>query len=411
MSEQKTLRILGMMSGTSVDSIDAALCEVSLGADGRLKATLAGFYEHPIPDRLRKRIFRLFQDGPHSLSLACSLNFEIGEAFAEAALAFFSRERISPASVDAIASHGQTAYHVAPHMARPAESDNDSDPDDVRLTASTLQIGESAVIAERTRVRVVSDFRKADMAVGGNGAPLVPFADWHLFSRPDRGVVVHNLGGIANLTLLPASGRMDEVIAFDTGPGNMIIDALVSRFCPGERYDADGRHGRRGAVLRDLLDRWMAIPYITAPAPKSTGRELFGAQFAERAADECSGAAPDDLIATATEFTALSFARNLADHVLPRGPLAEILLAGGGAQNAFLVERITHAVRELPGGAGISVRLLDETGFPSKARECIAFALLGYARLQGIPGNVPSATGASRPVLLGKLTDPTPRQA
>lgn len=405
MTNQQPLRILGMMSGTSVDSIDVALCSVQQDSSGRIQAELLGFYEHPISETLRRRIFRAFQNGPGSLSLICSLNFEIGEAFADAALAFFREQNIDPTSVDAIASHGQTVYHIAPHMAK--QSDGAAH-DGENPLPSTLQIGESAVMAERTGLPVISDFRTADMAAGGNGAPLVPFADWHLFSRPGVGVVVHNIGGIANLTLLPASGRMEDVIAFDTGPGNMIIDAIVGHFYPGENYDRDGAHGRAGRVIPELLRTWMSMEYIAAPPPKSTGRELFGVQFARQVIAAHGDIAADDLIATATEFTAHSFARNLADHVTPRGALSEILLAGGGAHNSFLVERVRRAVVDMVDLREDHVRLLDETGFPSKARECIAFALLGYARLRGIPGNVPSATGARRPVLLGKLTEPTP---
>lgn len=387
-----------MMSGTSVDSIDAALCEVGEDAQGRLSAKVEAFVEYPMPEKLRQRIFRLFDDGPGSLSLACSLNFEIAEAFAEAACALIEQSGVSPETIDAIASHGQTAYHVAPHMAGPTPNGH--------LCASTLQIGEGSVIAERTGIRVVCDFRVADMAAGGNGAPLVPFADYHLFSQLGKTVIAHNIGGIANSTVLPASGRLEEVLAFDTGPGNMIIDALVQHFFPGERFDADGRHARRGEVLNELLAKWMTIPYIDAAPPKSTGRELFGVQFARKAVEQYPLARAEDLLATATLFTARSFARNLELHVFPRGPVSQILLAGGGALNRFLVELIEYEIASVSGSSAPKVLLLDEIGFSSKARECVAFALLGYARLKGLPANVPSATGASHRALLGKVIEP-----
>ena len=302
-------RIIGMMSGTSVDSIDAALCEITESRDGRLTARLLAFHEHPVPASLRGRIFHLFKDGPGALALACSLNFEIGAAFAEAALALLEEAGADRAGITAIASHGQTAYHIPPHMAG------------AHLAPSTLQIGEGAVIAERTGIRVVCNFRVADMAAGGNGAPLVPFADFHLFSRPGEAVIVHNIGGISNCTVLPASGAIGDIIAFDTGPGNMVIDALVQRFFPGEEYDRDGARARRGTVSEPLLAQWMAIPYIALPAAQEHGARAVRRAVCGARRGGISGIAPDDLIATATAFTARSIARNLAEHVLPRGPV------------------------------------------------------------------------------------------
>ncbi|MCX7017598.1 MAG: anhydro-N-acetylmuramic acid kinase, partial [Candidatus Sumerlaeota bacterium] len=402
--------IIGMMSGTSVDTIDAALCELSRASTGRISARVAALHEHPIPALLRRRIFDLFADGVGSLSLACSLNFEIGNAFADAALELMKREGLSPESIMTIASHGQTAYHIAPHMVEPPRRDNSCGPSRVpRLVPSTLQIGESAVIAERTRCRVVSDFRVADMAAGGNGAPLVPFADYHLFSRLGQTVILQNIGGIANCTVLPASGSIGDVIAFDTGPGNMVIDALTAHFYPGQQYDRDGGHARQGTVIKELLDRWMRLPFILAPPPKSTGRELFGVQFAMRAAKDYQTAKPDDLIATATMFTAGSIALNLTEHVFRRRDANEVLLAGGGARNKYLAELITREITDAALSCGITalrVDLLDIAGSDVKSRECAAFAVLGYARLLGIPANVPSATGARHPALLGKITDP-----
>lgn len=395
-SQNRPLWIIGVMSGTSVDSIDAVLCEISEQTGGPLHGQVLAFHEHPIPAELRTRIFESFSDGTRSLSLACSLNFEIGNAFADAVLALISKSDVQASSIDAIASHGQTLYHIAPHMAVATAG----------KIASTLQVGEPAVIAEKTGVRVIADFRVADMAAGGNGAPLVPFADYHLFSAPGRGVVVQNIGGIANCTYLPPDGDLDKVIAFDTGPGNMVIDGLVQQFYPGENFDRDGAHAAAGQVLEDVMADWMTIPYIAAPPPKSTGRELFGVQFAARARAKFYKAAGDDLIATATEFAAKTIAENIKNHVAARGAVHEVLLAGGGALNPVLVSRIREAMKAACPEA--TVRLLDETGFSSKARECIAFALLGYARLKNIPGNVPSATGARHPAILGKISEPPP---
>jgi len=385
--------ILALMSGTSVDTIDAAICGVGQN-DARLTCEVLAFYEHPISDHLRERIFAAFQDGANSLSLACSLNFEIGDAFADAAQEAMDLWNGNRDDIAAIASHGQTLYHIAPHM---AANDNPN-----CWVPSTLQVGEPAVIAARIGLPVISNFRTADMAVGGNGAPLVPFADYHLFSQPGRGVVVHNLGGIANCTWLPPGGEAGQVIAFDTGPANMIMDALAAHFYPGETYDHDGQHAAVGQVIPELLRDWMAIPYISAPPPKSTGRELFGTQFVRRIIDNNPAARADDLIATATEFTAQSLAVNLRHHVMPRGTIHQLLLAGGGAQNSYLIDRIRNAL-----ASDISEILpLDDIGHSvtSKSRECAGFAIMGYAHLAGIPANLPGVTGATKSVILGQFT-------
>jgi len=385
--------ILALMSGTSVDTIDAAICRVGqIGA--RLTCEVLAFHEHPISDHLRERIFAAFQDGTSSLSLACSLNFEIGDVFADAALEAMDLWNGNRNDIAAIASHGQTLYHIAPHMATGGVGSD--------WVPSTLQVGEPSVMGIRTGLPVISNFRTADMAVGGNGAPLVPFADYHLFGQSGRGVVVHNLGGIANCTWLPPGGEASQVIAFDTGPANMIMDALVAHFYPGETYDHDGRHAAAGQVIPELLCDWMAMPYISAPPPKSTGRELFGTQFVRRIIEKNPAARADDLIATATEFTAQSLAVNLRDHVMPRGKIHQLLLAGGGARNSYLVDRIRNALV-----SDISeIQPLDDIGqsVTSKSRECAGFAILGYAHLTGQPGNLPGVTGATKPVILGQLT-------
>lgn len=385
--------ILALMSGTSVDTIDAAICRVHQDETGRLACEVLSFHEHSMTERLRERIFTAFRDGAGSLSLCCSLNFEIGEAFAQAALAAIKAWGSPSADISAIASHGQTLFHIAPHMVADTNADH---------VASTLQVSEPSLIAAMTGLPVISNFRTADMAVGGNGAPLVPFADYQLFTQPGKGIVVHNLGGIGNCTWLPPSGLADEVLAFDTGPANMIIDGLVRHFYPGEAFDRDGHHAAAGAIIDDLLDQWMTMPYIAAPPPKSTGRELFGLQFVEQIIADNPAAAPDNLIATATEFTALSLAVNLRRHVMPHGTIDQLLVAGGGTRNGFLIERIRDLlVAEIP-----VVHSLDDAGYSvtSKSRECAGFAIMGYAHLVGMPANLPSVTGATRAVVLGQYT-------
>ncbi len=395
MVKHESQLLLALMSGTSVDTIDAAAARVSLRADQGIGAELIAFIEYPIPDLLRARVLQLMDDQAGALRLACSLNFEIAEEFAKAAQSLLDAAGISPHAVSAIASHGQTVYHLPPQSR-----------DGISEEASTLQLGEASVIAQRLHLPVISNFRSADMAVGGQGAPLVPFADYHLFGRSDKTVAVHNIGGIANITVLPAGGALDDVVAFDTGPGNVLIDTLVRRLFPDLPYDVDGRFAARGRVIEPLLERWMKAPYIWAPPPKSTGRELFGPQFLDQTLGEFSQASPEDLIATATRFTAQTLASNLATFIAPRLHVDTIYLAGGGARNPTLRRLVVEELQEWFGDRAPAVDVTDTVGVPSKARECIAFAILGFARLHRIPANVPSATGATRPVLLGSIYEP-----
>lgn len=390
--------ILGIMSGTSVDSVDVAACEITVHPGPAFHVKPIGLHDEPIPPRLRARIFEAFADGPGGVSLACSLNFEIGALFAEAAWNAMAKFDLRPKDVTAIASHGQTLYHVPPEVSHSMDAGSPA-----WRAASTLQVGEGAIIAERTGVDVICDFRTADMAAGGQGAPLVPFADFHLFRRLGQRIIVLNIGGIANVTVLPAADRLDEVTAFDTGPGNMIIDELTARLVPGRSFDEDGRIARSGNVDESILAEWLAHPYFQQAPPKSTGREIFGAQFVDTVLERQRGAAPADLIATATRFTAVSIARQCAEFVFPYGAVTEVLVAGGGAHNPVLVDWLSQELERVSEPRPPQVRLLDQAGFPAKARECVAFALLGAAYLHGIPGNVPSATGARRPRVLGKL--------
>ncbi|MCX7624661.1 MAG: anhydro-N-acetylmuramic acid kinase [Candidatus Sumerlaeaceae bacterium] len=383
--------ILSLMSGTSVDSVDAALCCV-WERSGKISAQLIGFHEHPYPPDTRRRLLNLMRDTQGALQLTCSLNYELAHLFADSALSLLGALGYSSNQLSAVASHGQTVYHLPP----PTNSNE--------LFPSTLQIGEPAVIALRVGAPTIANFRSADMAAGGQGAPLVPFADYHLFSRRHETIVVQNIGGIANCTVLPEGASLDDVVAFDTGPGNVLIDLLVARFFGGSAYDNDGVIAASGQVLEPLLAEWMNHPFIHLPPPKSTGREVFGPEMIEDAIRRFPTASPADLVATATRFTARSIAWNLREFVCPRvPPIATVYLAGGGAYNTTLRRFLADELRDIFGQRPPRVATIDELGIPSKARECVAFAILGYARLHKIPANVPTVTGASRKVLLGVI--------
>lgn len=393
----ETARIAGMMCGTSVDSIDTAICDISRTTDSdRWKTDVLYFGEVPVEPRLRQRIFRLFDNGEQGLSLATSLNTEIAEAFAGALKTTLQQSGIPKESVTAIASHGQTVWHIAPHMASS------------EYVPSTLQLGDPCVLAHHTGIPVIADFRTADMAAGGNGAPLVPFADWHLFGRPGNAVILLNLGGVANVTLLPASDRVEEIVAFDTGPGNMIIDAIVSITTQGRRtFDENGQMAAAGQIIESLLFRWMNEPYIRLPYPKTTGRELFGMRFTQAALSDYPDANPCDLVATATLFTARSVAENLRSWLETDGRgVSEMAVAGGGAMNPVLMRMLENEMARVS-GRSIRVCLPDDMmPFQAKSRECVAFALLGFAGLVGVPSNVPSATGAQCAKRLGCIAWP-----
>ncbi|MDR2656615.1 MAG: anhydro-N-acetylmuramic acid kinase [Oscillospiraceae bacterium] len=373
--------IIGLMSGTSLDGCDAALIEIpDTGIHGAVRQL--AFITAPMPERLRRRVLDACSPDHSSSALLCSLNVELGRWFADAVKAVCAKARVQPGDVMCVGSHGQTIYHI------PQDSGE--------LLASTMQLGEPAVIAYDTGIPVVSSFRAMDMAAGGRGAPLVPYAEYLLY-RADHPRALQNIGGIGNVTVLPADAELDDVFAFDTGPGNMIIDALVQRLF-GMNYDDGGRIAASGTVNEPLLNEWMSIPFIDAPPPKATGRELFGARFVQDALAAHPGLCARDWIATATQFTAASIARNIRMHVMPRCPVRELVISGGGVHNATLRHGIQTLLPDL------TVLTQEDLGWDSDAKEAVAFALLAYETMNGRPGNVPGATGASRQVVLGSVT-------
>jgi anhydro-N-acetylmuramic acid kinase len=364
----QTKRVVGLMSGTSLDGVDAALVEVT-GFGEHTRAKLVDFRMTPYTDAERALIRR-----SGSEQLQCEKNFALGERYAAAAL-----EVMAGQAVDLIGSHGQTIWHAPP-------SSNPS------LAASTLQIGEPAVIAARTGVVTVGDFRVADVALGGEGAPLVPWVDWVLFRQPGKVRALQNIGGIANTTVV--GDRLDDVLAFDNGPGNMIADALAAWASNGqETCDRDGSLSARGKVLDDWLNQLLGDDYLKQKPPKSTGRERYGA-VAEQMRQ--SGRDPFDLVATAVAFTAHAIARSYADF-LPR--VDEVLVSGGGAHNPTLMQTLAKLVAPTP------VRAFAE-GISPDAKEAVAFAVLAVQAIHAAPANVPRVTGARRPAVLGKICIP-----
>jgi anhydro-N-acetylmuramic acid kinase len=360
---------VGLISGTSVDAIEAVACRIS-GTGKDLGLALLSHVTVPFTPRFVRRV--LEADSAREL---CALNFVLGELFAEAALSAITLADLKPPQVDVIGSHGQTVAH---------------------LRGATMQLGEASVIAERTGVPVVSDFRTRDVAAGGEGAPLVPYADWVLFRRPDEIRALQNIGGIANVSVV--SNRLSDTLAFDTGPGNMLLDAVVRKMTNGRLgYDRDGKLARQGKVMLPLLTRLCRHPFLSRPPPRSAGRDQFGESLAQVLWKEYSKR-PKDLLATLVAFTVEATAQAYERWVLPDRKLSGIWLSGGGSRNPLIVLGLKERLRPLP------VALLDELGFPEAAKEAACFALLASEHLSGTPQNVPRATGASHPVILGKLT-------
>jgi anhydro-N-acetylmuramic acid kinase len=382
-------RIIGLMSGTSLDAIDVAMVRVQKhGLNAVVK--LEHFREYPYPPKIRSVVRELFDPKKARIDDICRYDFILGEVFAAAVLRMLSETRIKVDSVDLIASAGQTIWHDPELSIVNADVDWIDHPIQTR---STFAIGQSAVIAERTGIITVGDLRVRDVAAGGHGAPLVPYFDWVLLRHKLRGRAIQNIGGIGNVTYIPPKATWEDVFAFDTGPGNMIIDELAWVATNGRQtYDVDGVLGAAGRVHDDLLASWMSDPYFTKAPPKTTGRELFGAQFARRILAETPHVDIHDLIATATALTAESIARSYRDFLLPRGPIHEVMLAGGGAKNPTLVRMLQERMPKQ--------KLLVYKA--SEAKEAMAMAMIANDSVVGLVTNVAGATGG-RPTVLGKI--------
>ncbi len=379
---KKKLRVAGLMSGTSVDGVDVAIVDIT-----RQKVQLMAFDVFPYSTALRREILCLCDPESARLDNICHYNFVLGEIFADAIIKLCNRSGIPLCSIDLVGSHGQTIYHN-PRGGRHNR----------KTIGSTLQIGEPSIVAHRTGITTVADFRPRDMAAGGEGAPLVPYADYFLFGHSRLSRAIQNIGGIANVTFLPRGCKQDDIIAFDTGPGNMIIDSIIRLISTDRRrFDPAGKMATQGTVNKKLLNEMLRHPFLRRRPPKSTGREEFGSDFAnsiyQKAAQK--GLSDNDILATVTAFTAKSIAR--AYHqFLPTMP-DEVILCGGGSHNNTLVEMLQS---ELPNAKMLST---EDFGISVDAKEAVSFAILAWATIKGLTNNVPGATRADRPVVLGKI--------
>ncbi len=378
LAQKRSRTVLGLMTGTSADGIDTVLAEIE-GCGESTEFRLLAFRTCEIPDKLRDDLFRLFLPDALVEDL-CRLNFALGEALAAAALAVIEEAGMKPEEVDLVGSHGQTVRHL-PGGQPP----------------STLQIGEPAVIAQRTGITTIADFRPADMAAGGEGAPLVPLVDHMLFASAEgKGRIMLNIGGIANVTVLPAGAGPNEVLAFDLGPGNVLMDGAVVYLTGGrERFDRDGARAASGRADEESVARLMEHEFIQRQPPKSTGREEFGTEYLTELFNhlELTG---DDMLATLAGFTVTAIADGIQRYAMTDTSVSEVWVSGGGVHNQHLMNLLASS---LP----VAVAPVDALGVPADAKEALSFAVLANEALMGGTGNLPSATGAQHPVVLGKI--------
>lgn len=377
--------VAGVMSGTSADGIDVALVKIT-GHGFNLKLKLLSHSHTAYAAPVRNAILAAMNAQAISVAELSRLNFFLGELYADAVRAAQKSAKVS--RPDLVGCHGQTIYHQgepAKFLGKPL--------------ATTWQIGEGSVTAARLGVPVVSDFRPADMAAGGKGAPLVPFLDYALFRHEKRGRIVQNIGGIGNLSAIPAGAGPDKVMAFDTGPGNMVMDQLTQELFD-KPFDRSGAIAAKGRVLKPVVDELLRAPYFQQKPPKTAGREEYGGQYTQSFLELCGNADKADVIATATALTARSITHSIRRFVLRRSTFHDYIVSGGGTQNRTLMRMLTEEMTAI----GLKVHYTDDFGIPSQAKEAVAFAVLAYQTWNQQPGNIPSATGAKRPAVLGKVS-------
>jgi anhydro-N-acetylmuramic acid kinase len=382
LARQKQLRVAGLMSGTSADGVDVAIVDITSRSQ-----QIVAFGTTPYPTTIRKAIFRLCDSKTSSIENICHYHFLLGRLFAKALMEQCKKNKIALSSINLIGSHGQTIYHN-PSGIRHGKT----------LIRSTLQIAEPSIIAQQTGITTVADFRPADIACGGQGAPLVPFIDYRLFANRRFSRAIQNIGGIANVTYLPAASTPDDIVAFDTGPGNMILDGLMTIITHGKKtYDRNGALAAKGTIHQPLLRELLKHPFFRRRPPKTAGRENFGLPYCQTLYRNAISKKlhPEDILATATAFTAVSIAEAYR-RFLPADP-DQIILCGGGAQNHTLVNLLRQQVKPA------AFFTTSDFGIDSDAKEAVSFAILAWCTLKGVAGNVPAATGAAKPAILGKI--------
>ncbi|HFK1681440.1 TPA: anhydro-N-acetylmuramic acid kinase AnmK [Bacillus tropicus] len=379
--------IAGVMSGTSLDGIDVALVRIEgSGVDSKVK--LIHFTTVPFRNDIKSEIQQALSIENSNVQLICSLNFKLGLCFANAVKEVCKEANFSLEQLDLIGSHGQTIYH------QPKPEGN--------MIASTLQIGEPAVIAYGTNTTVISNFRTMDMAAGGQGAPLVPYSEVILYRDPSKNRLLQNIGGIGNVTVIPSQKSDQNVIAFDTGPGNMIIDEVCQRLFQLP-YDQNGEIAEQGEVVDEILTYCMNHPFLKMNPPKSTGREQFGEEFVSQLLKRYEKHSKENILTTVTMFTASSIVHHYKEFILPYYEIDEVILGGGGSYNDTLVEMIRYGLKD----EKCTIFIQEDIGYSSEAKEAIAFAILANETYHRNPSNVPSATGAKKSVVLGNVTYPS----
>lgn len=391
--KKKRMIVAGVMSGTSADGINVAFVRMGAKVRSRTSLELLGHAEYSYPKNVRQAVLRAMNAPRASVADLARLNFLLGELYSEAVLATERRFRVQ---ADLVGCHGQTLYHQGELQTFLG-----------RRVVATWQTGEAAIVAARVGVPVVSDFRPADMAAGGKGAPLVPFLDYLMFRDARLGRIVQNIGGIANLTVIPAGAAASEVVAFDTGPGNMVIDAVTEKMF-GLPFDRGGKIAASGKVLESVISKLLRRTFFKREPPKTAGREEFGREFLREFLRSCGRCKKQDAVATATALTA----RSIADAVrrfaagnsgsTRKRQFQEMILSGGGAKNSTLIAMLAAELEPL----GLRLRLSDEFGIPSAAKEAVAFAVLAHQTWSRRASNIPSATGAKRAAVLGKISHP-----
>lgn len=379
--------IAGVMSGTSLDGIDVALVRIEgSGVDSKVK--LIHFTTVPFRNDIKSEIQQALSIENSNVQLICSLNFKLGLCFANAVKEVCKEANFSLEQLDLIGSHGQTIYH------QPKPEGN--------MIASTVQIGEPAVIAYDTNTTVISNFRTMDMAAGGQGAPLVPYSEVILYRDPSKNRLLQNIGGIGNVTVIPSQKSDQNVIAFDTGPGNMIIDEVCQRLFQLP-YDQNGEIAEQGEVVDEILTYCMNHPFLKMNPPKSTGREQFGEEFVSELLKRYEKHSKENILTTGTMFTASSIVHHYKEFILPYYEIDEVILGGGGSYNNTLVEMIRYGLKD----EKCTIFIQEDIGYSSEAKEAIAFAILANETYHRNPSNVPSATGAKKSVVLGNVTFPS----